>query len=137
MSYKTLINGHQILGNNAYSKELIDELTKQGMSDPKDDDWCYEFEVKDINAVISAIDEYAKNCVRKRVQAGGKMYDFSDYIELIDEEPLYVSMKSIIDYSYIFMSYNVVQYLLCTGCIEGELDDKIFVARKPIVISAG
>ena len=38
MSYKTWINGHQILGNNEYSKELIDELIKQGMSDPKDDE---------------------------------------------------------------------------------------------------
>lgn len=137
MSYKTFINGHQILGNNEYSKELIDELIKQGMNDPKDDDWCYEFEVKDANAIIRVIDEYAKACIRKKTQAGGKMYDFSDYIELLDEEPLYVSMESLIECSYIFMSYNVVQYLLRTGCIEKTSDDKVFVAKKPIIISAG
>jgi hypothetical protein len=137
MSYKTWINGKQILGNNEYSRELIDELIKQGMSDPKDDDWCYEFEVKDISAVINAIDEHVKKGVKKRVQLASKMYDFSDYIELLDEEPLYVSMESLVDYSYIFGSYNVVQYLLHTGCIEKTSDDKVFVAKKPIVISAG
>ena len=136
MSYKTWINGHQILGNNEYSRELIDALIKQGMSDPKDDDWCYEFEVKDVIAVVDAIDTYAKKEVEKRVHYGIKMYDFSDYKELLTVEPLYESAQDIVQCGFVFTSYRVVQLLLCIGCIK-EDKNKFVATGKPVIISAG
>ena len=139
MSYKTWVNDYQIFGNNDYSEELINELKRQGMNEP-DDDFIYSFEIKDINPVIKAVDKYIEKEIEKREKRGVNMYDFSDYYNLIGKEPLYLSMQDLIKYGIIFQSYNLVDYLVKTGCIErihGTSGNPVYKIVKPITISAG
>lgn len=138
MSYRTWANDYQIFDNNDGSKELIDELIRQGMAEP--DDGCYSFEVTDINPVIKIVDAHFEKQVRKKEKYGVKMYDFSRYVNLLGEEPLYVSMQDLITYGIIFQSYNFLNYLLRTGCIErvqSTPENPVYKIVKPITISAG
>lgn len=75
MSYRTYINGHEWLGNNEYSKEIFEELKRQGCH--FDEEKCvYDFEVKDLDGLVKATEKY----IRKLVKDNNKRGNFSDFI---------------------------------------------------------
>lgn len=63
MSYRTYINGHEWLGNNEYSKEIFEELKRQGCS--FDEEECaYNFEVKDLDGLVKATEKYIRRNIK-------------------------------------------------------------------------
>ena len=138
MSYRTWANDYQIFDNNDGSKELIDELIRQGMAEP--DDGCYSFEVTDINPIIKIVDKYIEKEIEEREKRGVKMYDFKNHWSLKGNVPLYLKVHDLIENAVIFQSYVFVNYLLKTGCIErvqSTPENPVYKIVKPITISAG
>ncbi|MCZ6162927.1 hypothetical protein [Campylobacter ureolyticus] len=136
MSYKTFVNDFQILENGVYSEELIDELNRQGANIKENDD-CYEFEIKEIDPIIKIVDDYFQQVIKNIFQEEANPYDLSSFCVIREKKkPLYERIESVIYFSAIFQSYNFVQYLYKNKLIKRN-DDGIHTILKKIVISGG
>ncbi|MCZ6159122.1 hypothetical protein [Campylobacter ureolyticus] len=136
MSYKTFVNDFQILENGVYSEELIDELNRQGANIKENDD-CYEFEIKDINPIIKIVDDYIKEEVNDVINHWQNPYDLTFHWSMKNKEkPLYEKVDNCIYSHLLFQSYNFMQYLYKNGLIKRN-DDGIHTILKKIVISGG
>lgn len=139
MSYRTRINNFQIFENNGYSKELIDELNRQGANIKDDDDCddCYEFEIKEIDPIIKIIDEYFQNRLNDLTQEGINPYDLTFHWTMINKErPLYDRVDNCILTHYLFQSYRFMQYLYNNKLVKRNADGTHTILKK-IVISGG
>ena len=84
MSYRTYVRTetgrtYQFLGNNVCSKIIIDELKRQGCK--VDADNCFnDFELKDVQAFIEAIEEYIIDTYKyyKDIKRSSNIFDFSE-----------------------------------------------------------
>ena len=136
MSYRTRINNFQIFENNGYSKELIDELNRQGANIKENDD-CYKFEIKDINPIIKIVDDYFQQVIKNIFQEEENPYDLSSFCFIREKKkPLYEKIENVIYFSVIFQSYNFVQYLYRNELVKRN-DDGTHTMLKKIVISGG
>lgn len=136
MSYRTRINNFQIFENNGYSKKLIAELKRQGANIDEDDD-CYEFEIKEIDPIIKIVDDYFQNKLNDTIQEGINPYDFAFHWAMRNKDiPLYNRVDDCIYTSYLFQSYNFMQYLYKNKLIKRN-DDGTHTILKKIVIHGG
>lgn len=136
MSYRTRINNFQIFENNGYSKKLIDELNRQGANIDDDDD-CYEFEIKEIDPIIKIVDEYFQNKLNETIQEGINPYDLVFHLAMRNKDrPLYDRVDNCMYTSYLFQSYNFMQYLYKNKLIKRN-DDGTHTILNKIVIHGG
>ena len=124
MSYRTRINNFQIFENNGYSKELIDELNRQGANIKENDD-CYAFEIKDINPIIKIVDEYFQQEIKNLFQRKLNPYDLSSHWAIKEKKkPLYERVDNLVYFHILFQSYNFVQYLYEHKLVKRNNDGK-------------
>lgn len=136
MSYRTFINNFQIFENNGYSKELIDELNRQGANIKENDDY-YKFEIKEIDPIIKIVDEYIKEEVNDVISSWQNPYDLTFFWSMVrKEKPLYERVDNCVYGHLLFQSYNFVQYLYRNGLIKRNVDGTHTILKK-IVISGG
>lgn len=137
MSYRTRVNNFQIFENNGYSKKLINELNRQGANIKEDDDDCYEFEIKEIDPIIKIVDEYFQNKLNETIQEGINPYDLVFHLAMRNKDrPLYDRVDNCMYTSYLFQSYNFMQYLYRNKLIKRNADGTHTILNK-IVIHGG
>lgn len=123
MSYRTVIEGVQIFGNNECYADWIDFVKSNGITVDKDD--CYEGDITNVEGLFKVIDKITKKIiadqhervVRKEktltykgdIQPCREMTDFSNSMWLSDNTPLLMFNKMIIKQSYAFFPYVVFQ----------------------------
>ncbi len=136
MSYRTFVNNFQIFENNGYSKELINELNRQGANIGENDD-CYAFAIKDINPIIKIVDEYFQQEIKNLVQSELNPYDLSSNCFIKNKKkPLYERVDNLMYFHILFQPYNFMQYLYRHNLAKRN-NDGTHTILKRIVISGG
>ena len=110
MSYRIYVNHYQCLGNNECPAVLIDELKKQGCE--MDVDYCFnDFEIKDLEAIIEALEQYIKDtnewALNKKYNPGS----IADFSEVFEESNKYGNgltwkIQEYLDCGYLFVTIN-------------------------------
>lgn len=137
MSYRTFVNNFQIFENNGYSKELINELNRQGANIGENDD-CYAFVIKEIDPIIKIVDEYIKEKVNDIISQWQNPYDLTFFWSMVRKDiPLYERVDECVYGHLLFQSYKFVQYLYRNKLIEKNFIDGTHTILKKIVISGG
>lgn len=111
MYLETKNGTYQLFGNNDCPSNVIQELIKQGLKfNPKEEDSFYHFEVKDIQPIVDEI----KNEFFKKLEDGKKVADFTNNFTQRNgtiNKDLYLISSYILENSYLFELYNVIQFL--------------------------
>lgn len=110
MSYRIYVNHYQCLGNNECPEVLINELKRQGCE--IDEDGCfYNFEIKELEPIIEALEQYIKNTnewmLRRRYNPGN-IADFSYLLEKENEHGngLTWKIQELLENGYLFITAN-------------------------------
>lgn len=117
MYVKTEIDGkrHQFLGNNECPDVLIEELKRQGAE--FDEDYCiYNFEVKDIQSVITALEKYILDIYEYQKKKGNNIFDFEETILKEKDRNLTLTLDYYKGCWYMLVSVNFV------NAIEDSID---------------
>jgi len=110
MSYRIYVNNYQCLGNNECPEVLINELKRQGCE--IDEDGCFHnFEIKELEPIIEALEQYIKNTnewMLRRKYKPGSVADFSYLLEKEDEykNGLTWSLQELLENGYLFVTIN-------------------------------
>lgn len=109
MSYRTYVNGTQIMGNNEYSINLINELKKQGCK--LDEEECFEnFELKELQPIIEALERHIISKYESLKSFDVNIADFTENLEKADKENnITFAMETTVNDAYIFTSVNFLK----------------------------
>lgn len=130
MYVKNEIDGkrYQFLGNNECPEVLIEELKKQGAE--FDEDYCIRnFEIKDIQAVITALEKYILDTYEYQKQRGNNIFDFEEKILKEKEQNLTFYLDYAKDCWYMLTSVNFVNAI--KDSIDIFYKDKMIYEIKP------
>ena len=111
MSYRIYVNDYQCLGNNECPKVLIDELKRQGCE--MNSDYCFhEFEIKELQPIIEALEQYIKDmnewALNKKYKPSS-IADFSDVFEEKNRNGLTFKIQEYLECGYLFVTVNFLK----------------------------
>ena len=85
MSYRIYVNDYQCLGNNECPGVLIEELKRQGAE--IDDDYCFdEFEIKELQPIIEALEQYIRDVNEFHLNNEYKPRSIADFSDILQEK---------------------------------------------------
>ena len=115
MAYRTYINDHEWLGNNEYSKEIFEELERQGCKFDNEECWVKEpFEVKDLDGLVKAVERHLMHLYNTRPRQLDSLGIFAN-VENGDnrgytEDQLTLRLQEFSNYGYLFYSVKLLEY---------------------------
>lgn len=104
---------YQVFENNGCPVSVIEALIKQGLQfNPKTDETFKGFKINDIQPIVDEI----KNEFFSKFEKGSKVADFTSQFvnkngELKEDKELYMTSYYILNNSYLFELYNLIQFL--------------------------
>lgn len=114
MSYRIHGTNHkgdstQLFGNNVYPDQVLEVLQKQGCVI---DDSCFDdFEIKNIQEIIDATEEYIMEEYEFHNNMGSASHNIFDLtLDEIQKKNMTYSLKQLQDNAYIFTSANIVRF---------------------------
>lgn len=131
MYVKTEKNGkrYQFLGNNVCPSCLIEELKRQG-AEFDEDDGIRDFEVKEIQPVIDALEKYILNTYNRKKVDGINIFDFEEDILSHADNNFTYFLNYSKDSWYMLVSSNFVDALGNSIETEYEKGKVIYKIRE-------
>lgn len=124
MSYRIYVNHYQCLGNHECPEVLIKELERQGCK-MDEDDCFHDFEIKELQPIIKALEEYIFQIHDSRENGIG---NFNSDIDKWRKNGNYTQeIFDSIECGYMFITYNFL------NAIEGKYEKEVDYSKNRII----
>lgn len=114
MSYRIYVNDYQCLGNNECPQVLIDELKKQGCKFNNEDYIFENFEIKELQPIIEALEQYIRDMNNWSLNKKYKPCSIADFSNVFDESEKYGNgltwkIEEYLECGYLFVTINFLK----------------------------
>ena len=140
MSYRIYVNNYQCLGNNECPGVLIEELKRQGAE--IDDDGCFdEFEIKELQPIIEALEQYIRDVNEFHLNNKYKPRSIADFSDILQEKKENIGngltwrLQEISEWGYLFVTVNFLKAI--KEDYEEYVDDEDECSRIKYKIKEG
>lgn len=110
MSYRIYVNDYQCLGNNECPKVLINELKKQGLKIENEDCIFDNFEIKELQPIIEALEQYIIDTNNWAINKHPTHSSIADFSKVFEEgkkgNGLTWKIQEYLDCGYLFVTVN-------------------------------
>lgn len=111
MSYRIYVNHYQCLGNNECPTVLIEALKEQGLKFDNKDFIFENFEIKELEPIIEALEQYIVDTNKWALNKKYKPGSIADFSEVFEESNKYGNgltwkIQEYLDCGYLFVTIN-------------------------------
>lgn len=129
MSYRIYVNDYQCLGNNECPKALIDELKRQGCKFDNEDYIFKNFEIKELQPIIEALEQYIRDMNKWALNKKYKPCSIADFSNVFDESEKYGNgltwkIQEYLECGYLFVTVNFLK------AIEDDYEEDLDFENK-------